>query len=435
MADRLKTFQEVLAAAVADMVEFGFDSQERVDRWMRELKLAAERSLISPQSLEQQLRDGLATVYRRMVDQGGYVRYNPGVERFTLDKVKPMLRAELDRRIAASANLIKLNRQESIDKTLRRFQGWSTSIPPGGVSAESKTEVKSNVRRALAQLPHAERFVIIDQSHKLIASINEIVATDGGAIAAFWISNYMQPNYAYRPDHKERDYRQNSGEPYLIRDSWAHREGLVKKGKLGYTDEVDGPSVAPFCRCYYRFAHNLRDLPAEMLTAKGKAMLGNVQAQENVRSARTARADSAEVSREIPKIPVPCDRDHDIATLFAVSPEGGRLYVDRTIPRQVIIKGFTVDPAELGWAAEHARWKLAMGLTAVFMDRFLRRPDEDEQAEIDRRAGIAGAEAAQEAAKRIGLDWDGWQEWANGERSRLERRVIRRPIPASLSAA
>src|SRR5579863_7116905 len=57
-----QTFQEVLAAAIAEIVEHGYDSAERVERLMRELRMAAERSLISAASLEQQLRDGLAAV-------------------------------------------------------------------------------------------------------------------------------------------------------------------------------------------------------------------------------------------------------------------------------------------------------------------------------------------------------------------------------------
>jgi hypothetical protein len=283
----LPTFQEVLAAAVADIIEHGFDSAERIERWTRELRAAAERSLISPISLEQQLRDALAATYRRMVDQGGLFKYSPGVERFTLEKVKPALRSELDRRIAASANLIKLNRTEAIEKTLRRFQGWSTSIPPGGVSAETRKDVKANVRKSLAQLPFAERRVIIDQSHKLTAALSEILASDGGAIACEWRSNYRQPGYDARPDHIERD-----GKFYLVRDSWAHRAGLVKKNRDGYYDEHEAVGQLPFCRCYAIWKYALSALPDDMLTAKGKAALASAQGQEEVRTARTGRADA-----------------------------------------------------------------------------------------------------------------------------------------------
>lgn len=283
-----RSFREVLSAAIDDLVANGFDSMERVDRWTRDLRAAAERSLISAKSLEQQMADGLATIYRRMVERGGIFRYSPGAERFTLDRVKPALRAELDRRILASANLIKLNRGEAIEKTLRRFQGWSTSIPPGGVSAEKRSKVKDQVRKSLAQLPFEERRVLIDQGHKLTAALSETLARDGGAIAGRWRSNWRQPGYDYRTDHKDRD-----GEVYLVRDAWAKEQGLAKPGRAGYVDDVTAPGQDPFCRCYWIWLYNLRDLPDGMLTAKGRSALAGAQGREEVRAARTGRADAA----------------------------------------------------------------------------------------------------------------------------------------------
>ena len=213
----MPSFQEVLNAAISDIAEHGFDSIERIDGWKRKLEQAANESLISAVSMEQKLRDGLAKVYKQAIEKGGIFKYHPGVERFTIERIKPQLRSELDRRIMASASLIKINRQQAIAKTLQRFEGWSTSIPPGGVSAEKRSKVKAETRKSLKQLPFEERRVLIDQGHKLISSISDIIASDGGAIAGRWRSNYRQPGYDYREDHKDRD-----DHVYLIRDSWAH---------------------------------------------------------------------------------------------------------------------------------------------------------------------------------------------------------------------
>lgn len=298
----IRDFNAVLSEAVSDLVENGFDSVERVERWTRALREAADRSLISPASLEQQLRDALAAIYRKMVDHGDVFRFNPQVERFTLERVRPALRSELDRRIIASANLIKLNRSESIDKTLRRFQGWSTSIPAGGVAREKKSEVRANVRKSLAQLPFEERRVLIDQGHKLTAALSEILATDGGAIACRWRSHWRQPGYDYREDHKERDEK-----IYLVRDSWAHRAGFVKKGRVGYFDEITAPGQEPFCRCYVVWLYNLRELPDDMLTAKGRSSLREVAEHEALRRGG-ARTDSvnaktdADYANPIPEV-------------------------------------------------------------------------------------------------------------------------------------
>lgn len=113
---------------------------------------------------------------------------------------------------------------------------------------------------------------MIDQGHKFVSALNDLVATDGGAIAARWSSNWRQPGYHYRKDHKERD-----GEIYLIRGSWAQAKGLVKPGKAGYVDQTTRPGEEVYCRCDYVYLYNVSDLPAEMLTEKGKSELARVK--------------------------------------------------------------------------------------------------------------------------------------------------------------
>ena len=171
----------------------------------------------------------------------------------------------------ASANLIKLNRKASIDKTLQRFQGWATSIPIGGSKTQDRQAEKAHIKKELYKSHFEERRVIIDQNHKLISSINDIVATDNGAIAAEWHSHWRQPHYNYRKDHKERDMK-----VYLIRNSWAANQGLVK-GK--YADSITQPGEEPFCRCNYRYIYSLRRMPEDMLTVKGKKAILTTQSK------------------------------------------------------------------------------------------------------------------------------------------------------------
>ena len=172
----------------------------------------------------------------------------------------------------ASAQLIKLNRQQSIAKTLQRFSGWATSIPAGGSKAVDKPEVRDDLKKALRSLPYEERRVAIDQGHKLVATINDLVAVEGGAIAGEWHSNFRQPGYDARPDHKERD-----GGVYLIRGNWASAQGLVKPGPAGWSDSITQPAEEPFCRCQFHYIYSLRRLPEGMLTAKGRAALQTAQ--------------------------------------------------------------------------------------------------------------------------------------------------------------
>lgn len=266
-----RSFYEILAAAIADLTEHGFDVEWRVRNWLIQLEEAARRGLMPMHVLERQLRDTLVRVFDRTMKKLPLL--HKGVAEYTLHNIRPALRAELDRRILASANLIKLNREASIARTLQRFNGWATSIPAGGAAKTVEKRKEAEViRRGIAGLPFVERRVVIDQGHKMVAAVNEIVATDGGAIAAVWHSHWRELNYNYRPEHKKLD-----GEVFLVRDSWAIKDGYVKKGRLRYTDEVEGPAVAPFCRCSWQFLFTLRDLPREELTVKGKEKLAEVR--------------------------------------------------------------------------------------------------------------------------------------------------------------
>lgn len=266
------SFYETITAAIKDMAEHGYDSQERLNGWLESIAAAAARDMTPPHVMERMLRESLTGIYRKMVDGGQILQKNPGVSQFTLEKVKPHLRAELDRRIMAAANLIVLNRQAMIQKTLQRFSGWSTSIPIGGSDAVDKNAVKKDLKKALARLPFESRRVLIDQGHKFTSALNEIIASDGGALAGRWHSHWRQTNYDYREDHKERD-----DHVYAVRGNWALAKGLMKAGRDGYTDDITKPGEEIFCRCFYEYIYNLRDLPPDMLTQKGAAALAEAK--------------------------------------------------------------------------------------------------------------------------------------------------------------
>lgn len=235
-------FYETVTAAIADLTLHGYDSQARVDRWVLALRTAAEQHLTPEHVLTEGLRAALTTAYRRAVESPAPLRLHAGVSRFTIDRLKPKMQAELNRRIQLSANLIKLNRQKQIETTLQRFSGWASSVPPGGSKVVDKRDESAHIRKALKSLPFEERRVAIDQSHKLTHSINKIIAEENGAIAAEWRSQWRQPGYNYREDHKERD-----GKVWAIRGNWALEKGLMKPGPDGYTDDITEPNEEPFC--------------------------------------------------------------------------------------------------------------------------------------------------------------------------------------------
>lgn len=272
MAKPGESYFAVLTRIVNSVAAQGYQSAEQIDAMAAELRAAAERSLRSIKDVERMVRDGMAAIFRRQVENGGVLRLNPGVKAYTIERVRPELHAELSRRIAASIDLIKLNRPQAVDKMEQRFRGWATSVPAGGSDTVERRAEKVKIRKSLAQEDFSARRCVIDQSHKLVAAINTTVAVNGGAIGAIWRSHAGQPGYNGRPIHNARD-----GKFFLVPDSWADKAGYVKPGKEGYTDTIDQPAEWVSCRCHWQYVFSLRSIPPECLTEKGKEALAEAR--------------------------------------------------------------------------------------------------------------------------------------------------------------
>jgi hypothetical protein len=258
----------VLTEAVNHYVKKGWDSERSLLEWSRKLRVAATRESPSPDVA----RKHLTAIYSRLVIDGGALKDQPpeGPTRVTLQKLKPELRDELDRRIFASANLIRLNREQAVEKTLQRFQGWVTSIPPDGVSEIDKNAKKQEFKKSVAEMDFISRRVAIDQGHKLASNVKYLLSVQSGAIAFRWHSNWRRPGYKYRPDHKERDDL-----IYLIRGSWADEKGFLKSVN-GYYDEITAAGEEVYCSCQVFPIYAPQKLPIEFLTEKGKREFNRV---------------------------------------------------------------------------------------------------------------------------------------------------------------
>jgi hypothetical protein len=270
---RPKTFNEIVAEAVEDVAEHGFD-EARLERWQEKIRKAAERSLPSEKDMDRMLRESLIATYKRLIENGDIARTHQGVSIFTYKKLKPQLKAELDKHIMASTRLIKLNRKAAVDRTLARFVGWTSSVPKAGTDAVNKKSERDGLKKAMQSLPFIERRLLIDQGHKLTAAIDNVIAKDAGAIAMIWHSRWRQKNYDYREDHKERDLKF-----WAIRGNWAIEKGLMKAGPNGYYDTITQVAEEISCRCFAEWCYSLSQLPLDMLTVKGKAALAEVRAK------------------------------------------------------------------------------------------------------------------------------------------------------------
>jgi len=212
----------------------------------------------------------LTKTFNDLVIKEKILKHHPGVSRFTLQQIEPHLHDELERRIRASMDLIKLNREQAVEKTTQRLRGWMSSLSPVPEIRENQTddlpETAKKIIEPFRKLPYEERRLNIDQNAKLVAGLNQIVAYDAGAIGAYWHSHWRQLNYNYREDHKELDKKF-----FLVKDSQAMQQGLIKKAGHEYIEDLEEqPAQAPMCRCYFEYVYRLNKVPEECLTEKGK---------------------------------------------------------------------------------------------------------------------------------------------------------------------
>lgn len=240
----------------------------------REITIGKLRRILSrlPETVDAKKK--LKGIWTKQVEDEKILDRHAGVTSFDLASIRPQLRDELDRRILSSISLIKLHRDTSVETVIRRFDGWISSLSAVEPIRQKQTAdmdtVAKNITKPLKQLPFAERRVAIDQGHKLVANLNQIVAYDEDAIGAIWHSHWREAGYDYREDHKDLDKKF-----YLIKNSGAMREGLIKKvPEVEYIEELeDQPAELPYCRCYFQYIYRLNKVPEVCLTEKGKSLI------------------------------------------------------------------------------------------------------------------------------------------------------------------
>lgn len=261
------TYTQTVRQAVQDVAQPGDQvNPSSIAETAERLRRAASGSFKPMEQVSQEVRDYYTSLYNRVANKR---TTKPIVARYTRAALSRAAREELQKKIESSVALIKLNREVAVAETMRRFVGWASSVPPDGAATAGETK---RIVKSLKQLPYIERRVIIDQGHKLVASLENVVSVEAGAIAAIWHSHAHQAGYDFRVEHAARE-----GKIYLIRDSWADKQGLVKPIN-GYTDDQEMPASLVNCRCTYQYLFNLKDLPSAMLTQKAKDILAGKRA-------------------------------------------------------------------------------------------------------------------------------------------------------------
>lgn len=254
---------------ISDVSTRGYVSPSQLETWTDRVRHATETALGAAGEVRDATRDRLRLLFDRFLTRGIFRRVD-GINRLDVTMVAPKARAELDRRIFAAADLIVVDRDEAVRRTVNRVRGWVSSVPPGGADVLSKVDLRAKLSKSVVDHKYHRRFVDNDQGHKLIANVAEIVAVGSGALGGVWHDHgEHDKSYNARKAHLAR-----SGTFFLVRGSWADEQGLIShRGPVKFYDEVDACGIEPNCRCWMKWVTSPRRLPPEALTAKGRAFV------------------------------------------------------------------------------------------------------------------------------------------------------------------
>ena len=225
-----------------------------------------------PQKPEQVVKPYLDALFKKEIESKRFLKHHKGIGSFTVNRLMPDYRAMLDSMNRASIDLIVLERPNSIDVSTARFSSWLMGIPKGHQvipDLYNLPAVKAITKPIDNQLSYEHSRRAIDQGHKLLTNINTVTALQGGAFAGIWHAHAKTNSYDARPEHWARNENL-----YIMRDGWAHKEGLVKKTNGMWLEDIpDPPSVPVNCTCFWEYEYQLEgiaDKYPEALTQKGR---------------------------------------------------------------------------------------------------------------------------------------------------------------------
>jgi hypothetical protein len=255
----MAAFDKLLREAVKHFSKFGFTSPADVNDWTTRLNAAAE-SALDVDTAKAKVERALAGSFTRALGRGRLQGRKGQVSKLSMDQLEPKLRGELEKRLYAAREAVDGAHRQALEKVQNRFLGLATAGAKPGAAREHAKPITKAIRDARAQ----ERMTAVDQTMKLMRTMDEVVAADSGSIGGYWDATWDIVR-KHRPEHAARH-----GLFYVRRGSWADSQGLVSHPE-GFMDEFDMPGVLINCQCEYHYVYDLSDAPPEALTAKGRA--------------------------------------------------------------------------------------------------------------------------------------------------------------------
>lgn len=208
--------------------------------------------------------------------------HHKGITKTSLNDLKPKFRKEIEDRVKISFNLMKNQEEELKQKIASRFINWVTidskDVRGNTTSKQSLLNFLDFAKENGIAEDHA-KFILKDQTRKMIASLDDLVAKENNAIGGIWhnrgdrrVVGNPQGIYPHSETKAHGNHWDREGKFYVFKDSWAYQKGYVK-GELYDNLEDGGVGVAIGCRCRLEFIYDLRDVPYENLTQRGRELI------------------------------------------------------------------------------------------------------------------------------------------------------------------
>ncbi len=164
---------------------------------------------------------------------------------------------------------------QQISEFNSRLEQFLEQVPRGGTKDKAAKSQITEIKKELRQLAKWEKLFSVYKANSLAAEIEYIFSLQGNPLAAIWHYSKLDEQGEYQ---KTYDHEACDGKVYAVRGNWAIEKGLMKAGAHGYINDSTRPAQEVGCMCRLQWVYNLRSLPSDMITAKGRSELERVTA-------------------------------------------------------------------------------------------------------------------------------------------------------------
>lgn len=214
----------------------------------------------------------LNKAYRTYVSST-FVENNKGLRGWRVDKMKPALRLRFKEAIQQNLLLVQTQTPQRMMSLESRFLDW-IQISSNKAAKQERLRTALKITDTIKKTDKHFKFILEDQTRKMLSSFDYAVAQEYEAIGFFWktrrdnkvVGKPGGKNPNPTPQHGDHYHRQDKF--YFYRGSWAIKQNKIntKHKDFEWADFEDGlPGMPIGCRCYMYNIYELNDVPKKLL--------------------------------------------------------------------------------------------------------------------------------------------------------------------------